>query len=139
LTQSGHLGPTIRGTCLQPLVNSLGNALWYGCAPQFEVPDLKELDVVAMPRFGIPHRESDERANKVIQVNWRRGLLRVWLLLSAAWIMGWVVYLIIYGIRAGFQSSGDFLAIPVLLIGPPIALFLFGLVAGWAVRGFKPE
>ena len=36
-----------------------------------------------------------------MQVNWRRGLLRVWLLLSAAWIMGWAVYLIIYGIRAG--------------------------------------
>jgi len=74
-----------------------------------------------------------------MQANWRRGLLRVWLLLSAAWIMGWVVYLIIYGIRAGFQSSGDLLAIPVLLIGPPIALLLFGLVAGWSVRGFKPE
>ena len=92
-----------------------------------------------MPRFGIPHRDSDEQANKVMQVNWRRGLLRSWLLLSAAWIMaqGWVVYLIINGIQAGFQSSGDFLAIPVLLIGPPIAFLLFGLVAGWAVRGFK--
>jgi hypothetical protein len=92
-----------------------------------------------MPRFGIPRRDSDEQANKVTQVNWRRGLLRVWLLLSVAWIMGWVVYLIIYGIRAGFQRSADFLGIPVLLIGPPIALLLFGLIAGWAVRGFKPE
>ena len=53
--------------------------------------------------------------------------------------MGWVVYLTIYGIRGGFQNSGDLLAIPVLLIGPPIALLAFGLVAGWAVRGFKPE
>ena len=110
-----------------------------GCVPQFEAPDHEELGVVAMQRFGIPRRDSDEQANKVMQVNWRRGLVRVWLLLSAAWIMGWVVYLIIYGIRAGFQSSGDFLAIPVLLIGPPIALLLFGLVAGWSVRGFKPE
>ena len=92
-----------------------------------------------MPRFGIPRRDSDEQTNKVTQVNWRRGLLRIWLLLSAAWIMGWIVYLIIYGIRGGFQSSDDFLAIPVLLIGPPIALLLFGLVAGWSVRGFKPE
>jgi hypothetical protein len=92
-----------------------------------------------MPRFGIPRRDSDDQANKVTQVNWRRGLLRVWLLLSVAWIMGWVVYLIVYGIRAGFQSSADFLAVPVLLIGPPIALLLFGLIAGWAVRGFKPE
>jgi hypothetical protein len=92
-----------------------------------------------MPRFGIPRRETDDQSNVVTHLNWRRGLLRVWLLLSAAWIMGWIVYLILYGIRGGFQSSGDFLAIPVLLIGPPIALLLFGLVAGWAFRGFKPE
>jgi hypothetical protein len=31
------------------------------------------------------------------------------------------------------------LSIPVLLFGPPIALFLFGLAAGWAFRGFKPD
>ena len=37
------------------------------------------------------------------------------------------------------KISGDFLAIPVLLIGPPIALLLFGLIASWAFRGFKPE
>jgi len=90
-----------------------------------------------MPHFGIPRRASDEQINKVTQVNWRRGLFRVWLLLSAAWIMGWIVYLILYGIKGGFQSSGDFIAIPVLLIGPPIALLLFGLVAGWAFRGFR--
>ena len=52
-----------------------------GCVPQFEAPDHEELGVVAMQRFGIPRRDSDEQANKVMQVNWRRGLLRVWLLL----------------------------------------------------------
>ena len=92
-----------------------------------------------MPRFGIPRLEPDEQVNKAMRVNWRRGLLRIWLLVSAAWIMGWAVYLILYGIQGGFRSSGDFLALPVLLLGPPIALLLFGLVAGWAVRGFKPE
>lgn len=90
-------------------------------------------------RFGIPRRESDEQANAIVQLNWRRGLFRIWLLLSAAWIMGWIVYLILYGIRGGFHGAGDLLAIPVLLIGPPIALLLFGLVAGWAFRGFKPD
>jgi len=30
-------------------------------------------------------------------------------------------------------------AVPVLLFGPPVALMLFGLVAGWAFRGFKPD
>ncbi|MGA9339099.1 MAG: hypothetical protein WBV66_15785 [Pseudolabrys sp.] len=92
----------------------------------------------AMPRFGIHRREFDEQESNALQVNWRRGLMRVWVLLSAAWIMGWIVYLTIYGIQSGFQSSGDFLAILVLLISPPIALLLFGLVAGWAFRGFKP-
>ena len=92
-----------------------------------------------MPHFGIPRRTSDAQVNKVTQVNWRRGLLRVWLLLSAAWIMGWIVYLILHGIQSGFQSSGDLLAIPVLLIGPPIALLLLGFVAGWAFRGFRPD
>jgi len=53
--------------------------------------------------------------------------------------MGWIVYLILYGIQGGFRTSSEFLAIPVLLIGPPIALLLFGLMAGWAFRGFKPE
>jgi len=72
-------------------------------------------------------------------LNWRRGLIRVWLLVSAAWIMGWVVYLMLFAIRSGFQNSRDLLAIPVLLLGPPIALLLFGLAAGWAFRGFKPD
>ncbi|MGA7330652.1 MAG: hypothetical protein WBX77_02890, partial [Pseudolabrys sp.] len=42
----------------------------------------------AMPRFGIPRREFDEQESNALQVNWRRGLMRVWVLLSAAWIMG---------------------------------------------------
>jgi len=49
------------------------------------------------------------------------------------------VYLIINGIKDGAQSSGELLAIPVLLVGPPIALLLFGIVAAWAVRGLMPE
>jgi hypothetical protein len=53
--------------------------------------------------------------------------------------MGWVVYLILHGIRGGFQNSGDVLSIPVLLFGPPIALLLFGIAAGWAFRGFKSD
>ena len=65
--------------------------------------------------------------------------MRVWLLLSAAWIMGWTVYLTLFAIRVGFENYRDILAIPVLLFGPPIALLLFGLAAGWAFRGFKPD
>src|SRR5262245_41095589 len=96
-------------------------------------------EMLAMPRFGIPNRKANKRIREIAQVNWRRGLFRVWLLLSAAWIMGWTVYLILNGIKDGVQRSSDLLAIPVLLVGPPIALLLFGIVAGWALRGFMPD
>lgn len=92
-----------------------------------------------MPNFGLPRRAPDHvRGNELAEVNWRRGLFRVWTLLSVAWIMGWIVYLLLHGIQVGFQSLSDLLSIPVLLFGPPIALLLFGLAAGWAFRGFKP-
>ena len=92
-----------------------------------------------MPRFGVHVRDLNEAARTTAPINWRRGLLRVWLLVSAAWIMGWIVYLILYGIQGGFHAAAEFIAIPVLLIGPPIALLLFGLMAGWAFRGFTPK
>jgi hypothetical protein len=91
-----------------------------------------------MPRFGVHVRELNSAARTAAPINWRRGLSRVWLLASAAWIMGWIVYLILYGIQGGFRS-GELLAMPVLLLGPPVALLLFGLMAGWAFRGFKPD
>jgi hypothetical protein len=34
---------------------------------------------------------------------------------------------------------GDVLVIPVVLIGPPVALLLFGIAAGWAFRGFRVD
>ena len=71
-----------------------------------------------------------------IRINWRRGKFRVWLLISAAWIMSWVIHLIMYTLEGGFKAS-DFFVIPVLLFGPPLALLIFGVGAGWAFRGFK--
>ena len=70
-------------------------------------------------------------------INWRRGLFRLWLLLSAAWIMSWAIYSILSAMSDGFKTIGDFLSIPVVFFGPPIALLLFGLAAVWAFRGFK--
>ena len=69
---------------------------------------------------------------------WRRGMIRIWLVLSAAWIMGWVIYLIMNTAESGFRAS-DLLVIPVLLFGPPVALLLFGAAAGWAFKGFKMD
>jgi hypothetical protein len=89
--------------------------------------------------YGIRRRAFGVNDNEPTLINWRRGLFRVWLLLSAAWLMGWSIFLIMHGIQGGLQTTGDFLEIPVLLFGPPIALLLFGVAAGWAFRGFKVE
>jgi hypothetical protein len=72
-------------------------------------------------------------------VNWRRGLFRLWLLISAAWIMGWAIYLILSAMAQALTKPEDFLAVPVVFFGPPIALLLCGLAAGWAIKGFRSE
>ena len=72
-------------------------------------------------------------------LNWRRGLWRLWVLASSAWVLGWSVYLTIWALRSGFSHSGDLLAIPVLLFGPPVALMIFGIATNWAFRGFMPD
>jgi len=72
------------------------------------------------------------------QLNWRRGLYRLWVLASVAWILGWGVYLSIYTIQYG-ETTNDILKIPVILIGAPAALFAFGHATLWALRGFAPD
>lgn len=86
-----------------------------------------------------PRRTFSDRKNEPLNVNWRRGLFRVWALVSAAWVMAWAIYLIMYAIRVGLKTAGDFLVIPVMLFGPPVALLAFGVAAGWAFRGFKTD
>jgi hypothetical protein len=59
-------------------------------------------------------------------------------LASSAWLLGWGVYLSISALRSGFET-GDLLALPVLLLGPPLALLVFGLATSWAFKGFLPD
>ena len=72
-------------------------------------------------------------------VNWRRGLFRLWLLVSAAWLMSWSIYFILSAMAQAFHTVGDFLAVPVVFFGPPVALLLCGLATGWAIRGFRGD
>ncbi len=94
-----------------------------------------------MTQFSVNPRlaNSNSRRKATEPLNWRRGLFRLWLLLSAAWLMSWTIYLTMYGVRAGFDGAGELIAIPILLFGPPIALLLFGLAARWTFRGFRPD
>jgi hypothetical protein len=50
--------------------------------------------------------------------------------------MGWTIRLIMHALEGRFPGS-DFLAVPVLLFGPPVALLIFAVVTGWAFRGFQ--
>jgi hypothetical protein len=98
-----------------------------------------ERKVMAKEHFGIPRRVDAAQKDAAAPLNWRRGLLRLWLLLSGAWITAWTIYVVLEGIQGGLKSAGELLALPVLLFGPPIALLLFGLAAGWAFRGFNSD
>jgi hypothetical protein len=89
-----------------------------------------------MPLDSIPRRSFAPPTSEPMPINWRRGLFRVWVLLSAAWVMSWLIYLIVDMLRNGFQGS-DLLIVPILLFGPPLALLIFGMAAGWAFRGFR--
>jgi hypothetical protein len=57
--------------------------------------------------------------------------------------MGWSIYAILSVLAQSFETLEDYLAIPVVFFGPPIALLLCGLATAWAIRGFrldeKPE
>jgi hypothetical protein len=92
-----------------------------------------------MPHFGMPRRVVETPASNRTQVNWKRGFFRTWLLLSGAWIMSWMLWLMIYGISKGFRDIHEVFTVPVLLFGPPVALLVFGLLAGWAFRGFRAD
>jgi hypothetical protein len=78
-------------------------------------------------------------SEEVTPLNWRRGLFRLWLLVSAAWLMSWTIYFILSAMAQAFKTVGDFLAIPVVFFGPPVALLLCGMATGWAIRGFRTD
>ena len=91
-----------------------------------------------MARFGIPRRASDMQVNERTKaVNWRRGLIRVWLLLSAAWIMGWAVYLILFAIRVGFENSRELLANSCSVVWTADCAFTLRLSSGLGFSRFQ--
>jgi hypothetical protein len=93
-----------------------------------------------MPNFGLPRRHLSETAKSgVAPLNWRRGLFRFWVLVSAGWIMGWLIYFVMDGLQGGISSHADIATVPIVLFAPPIALWVFGLAAAWAVRGFDSD
>ncbi len=84
------------------------------------------------------HRRFNLEKEKQVPLNWRRGMFRLWILASAAWTMGWVIFFAIE-YTGGELSAKQLLVAPIILFGPPLALLLFGLAARWAFQGFQSD
>ncbi len=75
---------------------------------------------------------------KQVPLNWRRGMFRLWILTSSAWTMGWLIFFAVE-VLGGEISVKQLIVAPVILIGPPVALLLFGVAARWAFQGFYSD
>ena len=84
------------------------------------------------------HRRFNLEKEKAAPVNWRRGMFRLWILASSAWVMGWLIFFAIK-FASGEYTPQHMVAVPVVLLGPPVALLLFGIAARWAIRGFDAD
>jgi H+/Cl- antiporter ClcA len=101
-------------------------------------------------------------------VTWRRGLIRLWVVLSFLWVAGafypyvyfywgWHVEEYLYGQKSnlvdldslvidGLPSPSELKSIKsrwfykslFLALTPPLAVLLLGAVIGWIIRGFSP-
>jgi hypothetical protein len=84
------------------------------------------------------NRLFNAQKEKSVPINWRRGMFRLWILASIAWIMGWIILFIIQFIL-GEAPTPHLAVAPVILFAPPLALLLFGLATRWAFQGFQAE
>ena len=81
-------------------------------------------------------RQFNRERKELNPINWRRGLFRLWVLISTAWILGWLIFYVIEFI-GGSWTDREFLAVPVVLFGPPAAILIMGIATRWAFRGFE--
>jgi hypothetical protein len=71
-------------------------------------------------------------------LNWRRGIFRLWVLISTAWILGWMINFAIEFLN-GEATERNLLALVIILFGPPLALLLLGGATRWAFLGFQGD
>jgi hypothetical protein len=65
-------------------------------------------------------------------MNWSRGLVRLWIAVSLLWI----ILSSIYWLSANVLTFAE-PPLVAIVIGPPIALFVFGFGVWWIVDGFR--
>ena len=66
-------------------------------------------------------------------MNWRRGLLRLWIAATAFWGLYWLVY--IYNVWPLTQS--ELIYVVPFLVGAPLAVLALGFALAWVLKGFR--
>ncbi len=80
-------------------------------------------------------------------MNWRRGLLRLWLALTIVWVAVWVVAVVVRATYWGPEQGSwegyggmNLSALPfvAVIVVPPVVVFGVGWLVLWVFRGFRP-
>jgi hypothetical protein len=72
-----------------------------------------------------------------MNMQWRRGLTRLWLVLSGAWLGFWFFLLLVFG---DFQHEPDLIGSQItalFVFGPPLLLAGLMTAGAWTIKGFK--
>jgi hypothetical protein len=132
-------------------VTAFGIASPQGKAPDDDSAWETRQDILAKAREVILRREHYRVAAMVSpRVNWRRGLLRAWMVLGIIWVIaaGLLQVLTLRPSAECFLNGGVFcdlgrldwsewLAIARFVLGPPIIVLVFGIAIRWVVAGFR--
>jgi hypothetical protein len=81
------------------------------------------------------------------RINWRRGLIRLWLLASVLWAGYWVYKLQLScafwfapwcesPLHVDWPNQSMALGLALILLSGPVLVLLLGLVTIWAIKGF---
>jgi hypothetical protein len=72
-------------------------------------------------------------------MNWRRGLLRLWLVASLLWFICVLGYAWFDHSRSGSPWFSEFAAAVIFTLVPVIIVFGLGVAIFWVIAGFKPR
>ena len=78
-------------------------------------------------------------------MNWSRGLLRLWGVLAACWIIAGLFLAIVITLKGQFNflehlfkmSGIDWAYFVFLIFIPPLLLLFLGFAVAWIARGFR--
>lgn len=72
-------------------------------------------------------------------MNWTRGLLRLWMIIAACWIIvtTWLQWNLITNPFTKYVEPSPFIDITMFIFLPPLVLLLLGLSGVWVMRGFR--